>query len=169
MQRINLDFVARGRVHRWAGRVLLGAALVVAADAAVSYVHLSRAIGEAERSVARGQPRASARAAASPEELAAARETLQRLSLPWSGLFAALESAATDQVALLAIAPDPKTGKVLIQGDSKDYLAALSYVARLSRTPALAQVELVRHEVKASDPQRPVAFTISAAWKEAKQ
>jgi hypothetical protein len=99
------------------------------------------------------------------EELAAARETVDRLSMPWSTLFAALESSASEDVALLGIEPDPKAGTVLISGDSKDYLAALAYVLNLSRGGALTGVQLVRHEAKPDDPQAPVSFVVSAAWR----
>ena len=105
----------------------------------------------------------------SNEELALARDTVERLGLPWTKLFAALEAAANDQVALLAIEPDTKNGTVKITGDSKDYLAALGYVLNLSQADALSNVQLVRHEVKQNDPQRPVAFSISAAWNEVKK
>jgi Tfp pilus assembly protein PilN len=121
-----------------------------------------------EAVVARAQPR-KAVANASPEELALARDTVERLGLPWTKLFAALEAAADDQVALLAIEPDTKSGTVKISGDSKDYLAALGYVLNLSQAEALSNVQLVRHEVKQNDPQRPVAFSISAAWNEVKK
>jgi hypothetical protein len=96
------------------------------------------------------------------------RETVDRLGMPWDRLFAALESAASDQVALLGIEPDPKAGTVVISGDSKDYLAALGYVLNLSRAEALNRVQLVRHEVKANDPQAPVSFAVSAGWNEAR-
>ena len=170
MQRIDLDFAARGRRSPWAGAVLFAVALAVAGDAAWSYVHARRQLAQAEMLLARSHPRHAARAvAASAEELAAARDTVQRLALPWPGLFGALESAASDDVALLAIEPDPRAGKVTLSGDSKDYLAALTYVLNLSRSDALSSVELVRHEVKQNDPRHPVAFSVSAAWKEAKQ
>src|SRR5689334_8051568 len=125
MQRIQLDFVARPR-SRWAGRVLLACALGLAGDMALSYLQLARDMKANEAIVARAQPHRHV-AAASPEELAAARETVARLALPWPKLFAALESAASDQVALLGIEPDAKSGTVKISGDSKDYLAALGY------------------------------------------
>lgn len=170
MQRIDLDFAARGRRSPWAGAVLFAVALAVAGDAAWSYAHARRQLTQAERLLARAQPRHAARAVpATPEELAAARDTVQRLALPWPGLFGALESAASDDVALLAIEPDARAGKVTISGDSKDYLAALTYVLNLSRSTALSGVELVRHEVKQNDPRHPVAFSVSAAWKEARQ
>jgi len=80
---------------------------------------------------------------------------VQRLSLPWDELFIALESAASDRVALAAIEPDTKKGTVTISGDGKDYLAALSYVLNLSKTEGLEHVQLVRHEQKANDPNGP--------------
>ena len=169
MQRIELDFVRRRPASRWAGRVLLAVSLGIAGEMAYTFVQLHSAVRSNEAAVARAQPRKSPAPAASAEEVAAARETVDRLALPWTRLFAALEGAASDQVALLAIEPDTKSGTVTISGDSKDYLAALTYVLNLSRSDALSKVELVRHEVKQNDPQRPVSFSIQAAWNEVKR
>ena len=169
MQRIELDFIRRAQRSRWAGRVLLAVALGLAGDMAFSYASLLRSVKENESIVARAQPGKPLSAPASAEEVALARDTVERLALPWPKLFAALEAAASDQVALLAIEPDTKSGTVKISGDSKDYLAALGYVLNLSKADALSHVQLVRHEVKQNDPQRPVAFSISAAWNEGKR
>jgi hypothetical protein len=171
MQRIDLDFAARSRRSQLAGTVLAAVALAVAGDAAWSYVNAKRTIAEAETLIARARPHGASRAAkaVSPEEVAVARDTVQRLTLPWPGLFGAIESASSQDVALLTVEPDPRSGKVTISGDSKDYLAALTYVLNLSRSDAFSGVELVRHEVKANDPRHPVAFAISAAWKEVKR
>ena len=168
MQRIELDFVRRAPRSRWAGRVLLAVALGVAGDMAFTFSQLQTVVKSNEALVARAQPRKAAQPI-SNEELALARDTVERLGLPWTKLFAALEAAANDQVALLAIEPDTKNGTVKITGDSKDYLAALGYVLNLSQADALSNVQLVRHEVKQNDPQRPVAFSISAAWNEVKR
>ena len=168
MQRIELDFIRRAPRSRWAGRVLLAVALGVAGDMAFTFAQLQTVVKSNEALVARAQPRKAVQTI-SNEELALARDTVERLGLPWTKLFAALESAANDQVALLAIEPDTKNGTVKITGDSKDYLAALTYVLNLSQSDALSNVQLVRHEVKQSDPQRPVAFSISAAWNEVKR
>ena len=169
MQRIELDFIRRAPRSRWAGRVLLACALGLAGDLAFSTVRLARTLGENEAIVARAQRKRPAGAPASADEVALARDTVERLALPWSKLFAALEAAASEQVALLAIEPDTKSGTVKISGDSKDYLAALGYVLNLSKADALSHVQLVRHEVKQNDPQRPVAFSITAAWNEGKR
>ena len=169
MQRIELDFIRRAQRSRWAGRVLLAVALGLAGDMAFSYASLLRSVKENESIVARAQPGKPPPAPASAEEVALARDTVERLALPWPKLFAALEAAASDQVALLAIEPDTKSGTVKISGDSKDYLAALGYVLNLSQADTLSHVQLVRHEVRQNDPQRPVSFSISAAWNEVKR
>jgi Tfp pilus assembly protein PilN len=168
MQRIELNFAGRERRSPWAGAVLLAVALAVAGDAAWSYANARRTVVQAETLIARSHPHAAPRAVP-PEEIAVARDTVQRLALPWPRLFGAIESAASDDVALLAIEPDPRAGKVTLSGDSKDYLAVLAYVLNLSRSDALSSVELVRHEVKQNDPRHPVAFAVSAAWKEVKR
>ena len=160
LQALELDFVRRRRVSPWAGRALLAIALAFAGDVGVGYMKTQNQILETQARLDRtGRSYASARKA-SPEEIAAARETVQRLALPWAELFTALESASSDQVALLAIEPDPKSGTVVISGDSKDYLAALTYVLNLSRVESLSRVQLVRHEAK----QNAVGFSVSASW-----
>jgi len=168
MQRIELDFIRRDPRLRWAPRVLLACALGLAGDLAVSYVQTLREVHAHEAIVARAKPRVPV-VKASAEELALARDTVERLGLPWAKLFAALEAAGNDKVALLAIEPDTKSGTVKISGDSKDYLAALGYVLTLSQNDALSHVQLVRHELKQNDPQHPVTFSVSAAWNEAQR
>jgi hypothetical protein len=167
MNRLGLDFVRRER-SPWPARLLLAVALALSLDVALSYKGLSASVALNEARLAQAQPRGAPSRKLSAEEVAAVRETVDRLGMPWDRLFAALESAASDQVALLGIEPDPKAGTVVISGDSRDYLAALSYVLNLSRAEALNRVQLVRHEVKANDPQAPVSFAVSAGWNEAR-
>jgi len=157
---LQLDFIRRRRVSPWAGRALLAITVAFAGDVGFSFLKVKNDILEAQARLDRGGNTRVAARKASPEEIAAARETVQRLSLPWSELFTALEGAASDQVALLAIEPDPKNGTVVISGDSKDYLAALTYVLNLSRAETLSRVQLVRHEAK----QNAVGFSLSATW-----
>ena len=159
MHKLQIDFRDTRQRSPWIGRVMLAAAALVALDAGLSYYTASRTLGEnqarlAQRTPARNAPKVS------PQEVAAARETVQRLTLPWDDLFAAIESAASDKVALAAIEPDPRNGTVTISGDGKDYLAALSYVLNLSHTEGMNQVQLVRHEQK----NEGVSFAVSAAW-----
>ena len=159
MQQLQIDFSGRRRGSPWLGRVLLALAACVALDAAWSYHAARSTLSENQARVAKRTPGGAA-PKATPQEVAAVRDTVQRLALPWDELFKALESAASDKVALAAIEPDPKAGTVTISGDGKDYLAALSYVLNLSRTEGLERVQLVRHEQK----NEGVNFAVSAAW-----
>ena len=162
---LQIDFRRAPASWPWAGPVLFALALAFAGDVGFSYAKTVRAFRDKQTALAKLDPRRmKSGRTASVEEIALARETVQRLSTPWTRLFSALEKAATDNVTLLSIEPDPKAGTVLISGDSKDYLAALTYVLNLSRAGLLDRVQLVRHEVKKDEPQKPVAFAISAAW-----
>jgi hypothetical protein len=168
MKKLQIDFTGRGRRSPWAARILLAAALALCLDMGLSYRELRASLALHEAKLRQAGPVQAAASGVSAEEVAAARETVDRLATPWNRLFGALESAANDKVALLGIEPDPKAGTVVISGDSKDYLAALSYVLDLGRNEGLERVQLVRHEVKADDPQAPVSFAVSARWSEAR-
>lgn len=169
MQRLQLDFRAARSAPPWAGRLLLALAVACAAHAAYTYTQVRRAVEQGEAALARAEPRAPVPREVPPGELTAVRETVERIGLPWHGLFAAVEGAASEDIALTGIEPDPKTGTVLISGEGKSYLAALGYVVNLGRSESLARVQLVRHEAKAGEPQGPVSFAISAAWGGARQ
>ena len=161
MQEIKLDFSRGRRAPRWIAPALLALAVSFVGDVGYSFAKSLREIAVNEKKLAKVEPRNyRAPRKVAPEEVMAARETMQRLATPWDKLFGALEQASSDQVALLSIEPDAKAGKVTISGDSKDYLAALTYVLNLGRADSLSHVELARHEVK----QNAVAFSVSASW-----
>lgn len=185
--RLDLDF-RFARSASWIGALLLAMALGFAADLGYSYLQVSEASAHKQARLAQlsqalsrsGDSAARLHAAsrnASPEEVKAARESLRQLSMPWSRLFQALESAGgrhAQQIALLALEPDPESGSVRISGEGKDYLAVLNYVLELRRAGTLADVALVHHEVndavaREANGSRRVAFSISASWGEAKQ
>jgi Tfp pilus assembly protein PilN len=159
MQKLSINFVEARHGSPWLGRVMLGLAAVVAVDAGLAYHSAKQTLAGNEARIAQRSPAGRA-PKATPQEVAVARDTVQRLATPWDELFGALEAAASDKVALAAIEPDAKAGTVTITGDGKDYLAALSYVLNLSHTEGLERVQLVRHEQK----NETVNFAVSAAW-----
>ena len=165
MKALKIDFCKTRRGPRWVSPLLLAIAVAFAGDVAYSGLQTMREVRATEVALAKLDPRSFRPARnVSPEEVAQARETLARLSTPWDQLFQALESAASEKVALLTVEPDPKAGTVIISGDSKDYLAALTYVLNLSRADALSDVHLARHETK-SEGRPAVQFSVSAVWK----
>jgi hypothetical protein len=137
------------------------------------YNTLHREVDTAARRLASVRPSHPAPARVSllkadPAEFTFARDTVARLSMPWDRLFGALEAANIDQVALLSVEPDAQARTVTITGEGRDYLAALSYMANLAGQKDLNRVHLVRHEVKREASTRPLTFTVSAAWRDAR-
>lgn len=175
MQNLDLDFRKFRPASPWMRWGLLALALGFTADVGVSYVGArNTAALNAERAAQIGASASGAASAErtgpapSAEEILVARDTIQRLTMPWDSLFGALEATATNKVVLLAIDPQPQSGMVLISGEASDYRAALDYVSQLGRARALDRPHLVRHERPQDDPQQPVAFSISAAWTKVK-
>ena len=172
MQPLTIDFHRTRRSAPWAGPLLAVLALALSAEVGLSYQRAREATAAAEHRLAslgrqaERNRKVAPQAGATREELAAAREAFQRLSMPWEKLFGALESSANGKVALLGIEPDPKAGTVLISGESPDYLSALNYLLELQRGGTLTQPHLVRHERRDQDAR--VAFSIAASWSEAR-
>ena len=169
---LDLDFRQVRAASPWAGWLMLAIAAAFLADLGHAWQGARQTIARAEARLAQ-QAQAGALPRTAPsaplpsrEEMAVARETIDRLQLPWDPLFGALEGAATGEVALAAIEPDPANGKVVISGQARSFPAVLDYVGKLRGAPALARAHLVRHEARPDDPQRPVAFAVAAEWKE---
>lgn len=175
MRRMHLDFVQPHARRIWLGVVLL---LVGAAATFGLLAHhyaqlretalLDERIADARRATRREMPRlrvADGRALA--QEVRAANAVIAHINVPWEALFGELEAATDENVALLAIQPDPATGQVRIAGEARKLESVLGYILKLQARDGLANVLLLGHEVKET-PQRPVAFTLSAEWKGAR-
>lgn len=179
---LGLDFRAGTQASRWLGRSVLTIALAFGAHVVISYVQTRDRVDENEARLEHlDRSAGSARLAGGPasvEEMDAARETVQRLSLEWGNLFNALEASvdvkgagvgdnAAIEVSLLGIDPDARTGTAVIGAEAKDYETALRYVAKLTAAPKLRNVHLVKHESH-EGARRPLAFTVSVAWKDSR-
>ena len=170
MRRLELALIREPRRNIRAGAALLAVALAFAGDLAFEYEQLTAEIARKESQLARAaetQPRGNAGTArgTSGEEIAVARDTIRRLSMPWGNLFDALEEVSVDGVALLAIEPDTDAGTVLISGEAKNYLAVLNYLAVVSGAKSLHEVHLVHHENRQAGGAQTVFYSISAVWR----
>jgi len=176
MHPISIDFSRGADAPSAAGVTLLRLGLIAAVMSAVCYVGVS---GEIDRLEARASDngRAARMLPAPPsesprdsqelqQEIRIANQVVQQMTLPWDRLFRELEASASKEVALLAVQPDPTSRQVRISGEAKNFKAMLDYSRRLGRTDVLRDVVLLGHEVKAQDPQRPVAFSLMARWSE---
>lgn len=98
------------------------------------------------------------------EDAKAANAIIDRLSLPWEGLFSALEVTGSGNVALLGIEPDAARRVVRVTAEARNSTAMLAYLKRLQGTRTLSDVVLVRHEVQTEDPALPVRFVLTGTW-----
>jgi hypothetical protein len=161
------DFAAKPRTTGWTGWLLLAAGAAFAAGLGRSYLAVEGDIARLEARFSAfenlDEP-ARAERAVNPEELAAARSVVGRFATPWPALFAAIEAVRVDDVVLLSIEPDVGAGRVVVTGEARSYLAALTYVAQLAAQPGLSRVHLSRHEARDKGSRR-VWFSVMAQWK----
>ena len=165
--RLDFDYVARSRRATWLGYALLAASIVVASEVALRYrdVQDERARMEVATGLLIGARR-PARAIPKErldEEAKAAQAVVRRLTLPWAPLFATIEKAATRDVAILQLQPDPRQRVLRLTGEARDQGAMLEYLQRLADAKALTDVQLLNHQVRLDDPQQPIQFAVQAA------
>jgi len=92
--------------------------------------------------------------------IAEAQKVIRMLAAPWNDLFAALEKAQDDSVALLSIVPERAAGQVALTGEAKNYEALTDYLTRLDDSGVLANTQLLSYEIKGND--RYVVFSATA-------
>lgn len=171
-----LDFVARPRAAGPLGWLLLAAGVAVASAVALDWQaaddDAAHWAGQAEhwQSMARraGGSRTNASAAdvaALQPQVEAAARAVARLGMPWGDLYRSLEESQDETVALLAVMPNAEKGELRLSGEAKDFAALRAYLRRLGASTALADVRLLGQEVKQSDAQHPVVFSIAATWR----
>jgi hypothetical protein len=165
-----LDLVASPRRLTAAGAGLLAVGLLAAGALAVNVRDLGQrqAALAAELDARRPAPRPVAHRPAderAERDLAAMR---RELALPWSKLLGELEAASHDaeqDVALLAVEPDPEKRVVHVKAESRSLSAALGYLERLQSSTALRYPMLESHEISKDDPEHPVRVQLVAEWR----
>ncbi len=151
---------------KWVGWALLGIALMLVIDVSVRKDEAEEQLAvwkSPQKQVSSADARSTG--STTEDQMQQALVVVEQLALPWSPLFNAIERAHTETVALLAVQPDAQRRSVTIIGEAKGYNDVLAYVARLREEARLKNVYLVGNEVREDQPQRPVAFTVSADWR----
>lgn len=168
-RRLELDFLAPPRRARWIGWLLLAVSLFIAGDMlhryreaqlALERLETARGLLGTERRPARAIPKERL-----DEQLKNAEAVLRQLALPWPALIAALESAATQDVAVLQLQPEPQQRLLRVTAEARRQEAMLDYLRQLAATQGLADVHLLSHQVREDDPQRPLQFTVQASFR----
>lgn len=170
---LHFDFERPLPARPW-GTILLALGAFVSAWALVEYGDVSAEIRRWEGKLADTKRLArrslanfaveEAPSAGEAQDLKSANLVLDQLAAPWDNLFADIEAATIPDVALLAVQPDPRGHFVNLEGEARDLKALLTFLARLETAPGLTDAHLTRHEIRANDPNRPLAFSVRARW-----
>lgn len=172
MRALSLDYLRTPRLPNRIGMTILIVAVVAAVLGAMHFREVSADIVEWEvkkdetERLARQLPLKARQASAAElgAEIKHARGVLLQLALPWNELFQAVEASDDEQVALLAIEPDPQKSLVRISGEARTLTCVLHYVKALQAAGSLDQVYLLSHQIQNQDAEKPVRFTVVATW-----
>jgi hypothetical protein len=168
MRTLSLDFERKRRSAR-AGYGLVAAgglalALVLGAQSMIDE-KMERYDQPSRRATERhGKRLLPSGAASEAEAIEGARVVVSHLTGPWAALFKTLEAVEENDVVLLALRPDIQSRKIRIYAEAKSFGSMVSYYQALGKSGELGDVVLVEHEIQLNDPQRPVRFSMTAAW-----
>ena len=163
-----------GSRWRWCGWALLAAAVGVAVALADRHAQIERAHTAAqerhERLSERLRARAPRSAAASPDaqtlaDIRRANAIIDQLTVPWDGLFDAIEAADARGLGLLALTPSARDRTLRLSGEVRTVPELLAYVESLAAQPALGRVHLLGYSTTVRDGASIVSFTMAASWK----
>jgi Tfp pilus assembly protein PilN len=151
------------------GWVLLVLGALILAGAYAEHVQLESALAasraeQARQAVKKLTASSPADARETAQAAKAAHAVRAQLAAPWGRMFAEVEGAVHEDIALLTLHADPAARALRMSGEARNFGALMDYVRRLEASPMLAEVRLSGHEVRQQDPRRPVAFALSASW-----
>jgi Tfp pilus assembly protein PilN len=168
MRALALDYLRDPRSRPWIGMAVLLSGMLISAVLVQHYRGLQSELARLQAVEglvsAERKPAGAPSARALEEELKHVNAMLYQLTLPWGEIVAAVEGAATRNVALLQMQPEAQQHLLKITAEAKDQDAMLEYVRRLSQARSLTNVHLLSHQVQTQDPQRPVQFSVQATF-----
>lgn len=147
----------------------LGAAALVVALAVDRHQAQARAAHQAALQSLAAEAEQRRRDTDRPPVLSPDQRRLQQvapqLRQPWLPVLRVVEGATRPPVHLLALAIDPASGAVRIEGEAPGFDKALEYAKSLDQDGLLGPAELRSHEQVADDSGRTaVRFTIVTRW-----
>lgn len=171
MTRLQLDYQRGARLFPWAGAGLLALALVASVWIGSYYRDLTGKVAYWEdRADKDNRLRQHDGSSMRPTgdmaaEIKYVNGVLAKLTLPWDKLFQAVEWSAGKDVALLGMEPDAEKREVKISAEAKNLMAMTRYLGQLSAQEIFTNVYLQSHQVQEQMAEKPVRFTLIAAWK----
>jgi Tfp pilus assembly protein PilN len=161
--RLELDLIAPPARRRWPGYVLLAVSVAATAGMFERYQSAGLAIQRLDAAdlVAMRQRPQAPRKALDEKSMQAA---LRQLALPWAGIIQAAERAASPDVGVLQLQPEPQQKLLRITAEARNRDAMFKYLRSLSRAQGFSRVHLLSHEVQLEDPQKPIRFSAQASF-----
>lgn len=95
-------------------------------------------------------------------QLKQATLVIDQLAFPWDKLFQTIETSVNDDISVLSVQPDTRSGLVTLDVEARNSSAMLDYVKRLSNSVYFREAHLVNHQVQQDDIQNPIRFTVVA-------
>ncbi|MFM9836309.1 MAG: PilN domain-containing protein [Methylophilaceae bacterium] len=174
MRALRLDFSEDKRWQYLIGVALLALALALGAIVFWYYISLNNEKMQLESIVEKAESKLNQErlpaignvTANTKDVIVYYNKVIQKLNLPWDNLFVILEKAKGENIALLGVEPNAKDAKVKLTGEAKDFKAMFDYVRALREQPVLSNVYLLDHKIDDQNPDKPIRFTLEAAWVE---
>ncbi len=174
MRALNLDYREDNSLRNWLGYLILALAAALALAIAVHFSHLRQQASALQSQIDAIDNRVQSKASAKnsdlpPQKLAEvfkfSNRTIHQLNLPWTILFAQLEKAKEEGVALLSVEPNANNSTIKVAGEAKNYEAMLRYVRTLSEQGVFQGVYLTDHKMDEQNPDKPIHFSLEASWR----
>jgi uncharacterized iron-regulated membrane protein len=165
-----LDFLAPAP-RPWAGLTLLALGAAALAWVAIWTWSLQQAVNQHNASLRQQATRQAAPSNTLGEaervRMAQASAVLSELRAPWDQLLSTFEERSRNDIGLLKLEPDAKSGLVRVTGQAKDTKALFAYLKELESDQRLISVALNNHQLERDAPGRPVRFMLQARWRTA--
>ena len=169
LRRQVVNFAGQG-VPAWYGWGALLLAVLLAADAALTYSRLASAtaaVAAARASAVRPRPvPAPAEQRRRQVAFEEAQKLATRLSTPWDELFNAIERAGGDGVQVQSIRPNVGVRQIVVAAEARELTAMLNFLTRLAREPGLARPYIQSQEDRADNAAFPLQFVVVADWRQ---
>lgn len=167
--RIEMDFIPPSRKPGGAAVLLLVVGLAAASWVTWDYQQsVDRVAGLSLRLAQVTGTRTAGSRGARDRVVAEAQKVALELQTPWTAMLDDLETATAatkGDVSLLTVEPDRVRQKLKLTAEARSLPAALQYVQRLQKNPALHDALLESHQVRTDVAERPVRVQIVADWR----
>ncbi len=163
----SLDFIERSPARPWGWLLLLVALPLFAWQGSryISAVELrdEQAVALKKADLASRTPRRTL-SDGDVRYVTQASQAATQLAAPWNTMLAMLEEHRSENIALLKLEPNAKTGQLKIVGEARTGRAMVSYLQSLENDTRLSQVTLINHQLQKQTPGEPIRFTAAAQW-----